>query len=360
MGFGGGALIGAPLADLLMNHFKGPASVGVWETFLTMAAIYAVFMFSGAFGYRVPPANWAPEGWTAPAAKSGLITKHNVHLKDAHKTPQFWLIWLVLCMNVSAGIGVIAVASPMLQEIFGGSLVNQPGIRLDALDAGSKQTVAAIAAGFVGLLSLFNIGGRFVWASFSDKIGRKLTYMTFFVLGIALYAGAPWAAGIGSQALFVVFIGVILSMYGGGFATVPAYLADIFGTQYVGAIHGRLLTAWSTAGVLGPIVVTQITQTQKDQGVPLNLVYNNTLYAMAGFLVVGLIANLLIRPVAERWYTNETAPAQAAVARAGGSYGIGRGGVSGPALLAWACVGLPLLWGVYITVTKALILFRGV
>ena len=360
MGFGGGALIGAPLADLLMNHFKTATSVGVWETFLTMAAIYAVFMFSGAFGYRVPPANWVPEGWTAPAAKSGLITKRNVHLKDAHKTPQFWLIWLVLCMNVSAGIGVIAVASPMLQEIFGGSLVNQPSVKLDALDAGSKQTVATIAAGFVGLLSLFNIGGRFVWASFSDKIGRKLTYMTFFVLGIALYAGSPWAAGIGSQALFVAFICVILSMYGGGFATVPAYLADIFGTQYVGAIHGRLLTAWSTAGVLGPIVVTQITQTQKDQGVPLNLVYNNTLYAMAGFLVVGLIANLLIRPVAERWYMNDAVPAQATVERVGGSYGIGRGGVSGTALLAWACVGLPLLWGIYITVTKALILLRGV
>ncbi len=360
MGFGGGALIGAPLADMLMNHFKTATSVGVWETFLTMAAIYAVFMFSGAFGYRVPPADWVPEGWTAPAAKSGLITKRNVHLKDAHKTPQFWLIWLVLCMNVSAGIGVIAVASPMLQEIFGGSLVNQPGVKLDALDAGSKQTVATIAAGFVGLLSLFNIGGRFAWASFSDKIGRKLTYMTFFVLGIALYAGSPWAAGIGSQALFVAFICVILSMYGGGFATVPAYLADVFGTQYVGAIHGRLLTAWSTAGVLGPIVVTQITQTQKDQGVPLNLVYNNTLYAMAGFLVVGLIANLLIRPVAERWYMNDAVPAQATVERAGRSYGIGRGGLSGAALLAWACVGLPLLWGIYITVSKALILFRGV
>ena len=264
MGFGGGAFIGAPLADILMNYFKTPTSVGVWETFLVMAAIYAVFMFSGAFGYRVAPPNWAPEGWTPPLAKGGLITRHNVHLRDAHKTPQFWLIWIVLCMNVSAGIGVIAVASPMLQEIFGGSLVNQPGVRLEALDAANKQTVATIAAGFVGLLSLFNIAGRFVWASFSDKIGRKLTYLTFFALGIALYAGSPWAAGIGSIALFVAFMGMILSMYGGGFATVPAYLADIFGTQFVGAIHGRLLTAWSTAGVLGPIVVTQITQTQKD------------------------------------------------------------------------------------------------
>ena len=194
----------------------------------------------------------------------------------------------------------------------------------------------------------------------SDKIGRKLTYVTFFALGFALYAGSPWAAGIGSIALFVAFMCVILSMYGGGFATVPAYLADMFGTQFVGAIHGRLLTAWSTAGVLGPIVVTQITQSQKDRGVPLDLVYNNTLYAMAGLLVVGFVANLLIRPVAERWYMTDAAPAVVGATVTGGSFGIGRGGVSGGALLAWACVGLPLAWGVYITLAKALILFRSV
>ncbi|MBC7799105.1 MAG: OFA family MFS transporter, partial [Gemmatimonadaceae bacterium] len=348
MGFGGGAMIGSPLADILMNYFKTATSVGVWQTFVVMAVGYAVFMFAGTFGYRVPPGtNWAPEGWTAPPAKAGgLITRANVHVRDVHKTPQFWLIWIVLCMNVSAGIGVIAVASPMLQEIFGGSLVDQPGVKLDSLDAASKTMVASIAAGFVGLLSLFNIGGRFVWASFSDKIGRKLTYLTFFTLGFALYAGSPWAAGIGSIALFVAFMCVILSMYGGGFATVPAYLADLFGTQFVGAIHGRLLTAWSTAGVLGPIVVTQITQTQKDNGVPLDLVYNNTLYAMAGFLVIGFVANLLVRPVNEKWHMRDAAPAQAsAAAVAGGSYGIGRGGVSTPALIAWTCVGIPLAWG---------------
>ena len=362
MGFGGGALIGAPLADRLMNTFKTPTSVGVWETFLVMAAIYGVFMFAGTFGYRVPPPNWAPEGWTPPASKSGLITTRNVHLRDAHKTPQFWLLWVVLCMNVSAGIGVIAVASPMLQEIFGGSLVNQPGVRLEALDPASKTTVATIAAGFVGLLSLFNIVGRFFWASTSDKIGRKLTYVTFFALGFALYAGSPFAAGIGSVALFVAFMAVILSMYGGGFATIPAYLADLFGTQFVGAIHGRLLTAWSTAGVLGPVVVTQITDAQKAAGVPLNLVYNNTLYAMAGFLVIGFLANLLVRPVAEKWYMTDTAPAgaQAGEVKATGSFGIGRGGFSVPAAIAWACVGLPLLWGVSITLDKALILFRSV
>ena len=359
MGFGGGALIGAPLADILMNTFKTTTSVGVWQTFLVMAALYAVFMFSGSFGYRVPPNDWAPEGWFAPVTKSSLITNNDVHLRDAHKTPQFWLIWLALCMNVSAGIGVIAVASPMLQEIFGGTLVQQPGVRLDALSPANRQMVATIAAGFVGLLSLFNIAGRFVWASFSDKIGRKMTYFTFFALGIALYAGSPWAAGIGSVALFVAFMCVILSMYGGGFATVPAYLADVFGTRYVGAIHGRLLTAWSTAGVLGPIVVTQITQSQKDRGVPLDQVYNNTLYAMAGFLAVGCLANLLIRPVAVRWHIRDGNAMQTAV-KVGGSQGIDRGGFSGATLLAWACVGLPLAWGVSVTLGKALILFQAV
>ena len=359
MGFGGGALIGAPLADKLMNYFRVPGTVGVWETFLALGVIYAVFMFAGTFGYRVPPANWVPEGWTPPPARSGLITTRNVHLRDAHKTPQFWLIWLVLCMNVSAGIGVIAVASPMLQQIFGGSLIGQPGVRLEALDLAGKTAVATIGAGFVGLTSLFNIGGRFFWASISDKIGRKATYFIFFALGIALYAGAPFAAGIGSTLLFVVAMCVIYSMYGGGFATVPAYLSDMFGTKFVGAIHGRLLTAWSTAAILGPIAVTYITQAQKDAGVPNDLVYNRTLYAMAGLLAIGFVANLLIRPVAAKWYMAEdAAPAGVKSASMGGSFGIGRGGLTPGAMLAWAAVVLPLGWGVYVAVTKASVLFK--
>ncbi len=358
MGFGGGALVGAPLANSLMNTFKGPAGVGVWQTFIAMAAIYAVFMFAGAFGYRVPPNNWSPEGWVKPAA-SGMVTSRSVDLKDAHKTPQFWLIWTVLCLNVSAGIGVLAVASPMLQEIFGGALIGKSGVALGALDASGKTAVATVAAGFVGLLSLFNIGGRFFWASFSDKIGRKLTYATFFLLGIVLYAGAPWAASVGGQALFVGAICIALSMYGGGFATVPAYLADVFGTQYVGAIHGRLLTAWSTAGILGPLVVTQITQFQRDAGVPAGAVYNRTLYILASFLVVGFVANLLIRPVAEKWYMPAATPgATGAGAVAGGSFGIGRGGVTPAAVVAWLCVGIPIAFGVYFTLVNALVLFR--
>ena len=358
MGFGGGALIGAPLAQMLMAYFRGPASVGVAPTLLVLAAIYFVFMIAGSFGYRVPPADWKPEGWTAPAAAKGMITSRNVHLQDAHKTPQFWLIWLVLTLNVSAGIGVISVASPMLQEIFAGQLIGLPGVAFAQLDIGQKGQVAAVAAGFVGLLSLFNIAGRFFWASISDKIGRKATYATFFLLGIALYAGSPLVAHAGLVALFVLFMGVILSMYGGGFATVPAYLADMFGTQYVGAIHGRLLTAWSTAGIIGPVVITQIRQAQLAAGVPQQLVYDRTLYILAGFLAVGFVCNLLIRPVAERWYMRESTLAPGMEAGAGGSFGIGRGGMSAAALLAWAAVGLPILWGVWITLQKAVALFQ--
>src|SRR5215468_4761110 len=266
MGFGGGAMIGAPLANKLMNAFHSDTGVGVWQTFVVLAAIHVVFMLSGAFGYRVPPAGWVPDGWTPPPAKPMISTRH-VHLRDAHKTPQFWLIWAVLCLNVSAGIGVLGMASPMLQEIFGGKLIGAPGVGFTQLDDSQKIKIATVAAGFTGLLSLFNIAGRFFWASFSDKIGRKLTYATFFVLGVALYALSPSAARAGSVALFVGMMCIILSMYGGGFATVPAYLADIFGTQFVSAIHGRILTAWSAAGVLGPLLIGYIRDAQIKAGV---------------------------------------------------------------------------------------------
>jgi MFS family permease len=365
MGFGGGAMIGAPLADILMNIFRTPTSVGVWQTFVAMAVIYFVFMVGGAFGYRLPPPNWRPDGWTPPPENArSMITKHQVHLRDAHKTPQFWLVWCVLMLNVSAGIGVIGMASPMLQEIFAGSLIGLPDVKFGQLNDQQRQLVAAIAAGFTGLLSLFNIGGRFFWASLSDKIGRKMTYYTFFALGIALYAASPWAAHIGSKALFVAFFCVILSMYGGGFATVPAYLADLFGTQFVGAIHGRLLTAWSTAGIVGPVVVNYIREFQINAGVPRAQVYDFTMYILAGMLVVGFLCNFLVKPVDPRWYMKEEEVA-ALQARTGptaivqgGSYGIGRGGIDGPAIVAWLIVGVPILWGVWVTLSKAFVLFR--
>ncbi|MGN1285949.1 OFA family MFS transporter [Bradyrhizobium sp. NAS96.2] len=360
MGFGGGAMIGAPLADKLMNYFKTPTSVGVWETFLTMAAIYFVFMTIGAFRYRIPPAGWQPEGWTPPSKANAMISTKNVHLDNAHKTPQFWLIWWVLCLNVSAGIGVIGMASPMLQEIFAGKLIGLPSVPFNALDASQKGQIAAIAAGFAGLLSLFNIGGRFFWASLSDKIGRKNTYYTFFILGIVLYALAPTFAVMGSKLLFVLGFGIILSMYGGGFATVPAYLADMFGTQFVGAIHGRLLTAWSTAGIIGPVVVNYIREFQLAAGVPRDQLYNTTMYILCAMLIAGLICNYLIKPVDPKWHMSDAevaklqdASASAAAAGPHGSYGIGFGGLDAKAALFWLFVGIPLAWGVYMTLLSA-------
>ena len=359
MGFGGGAMIGAPLADWLMNQFKTPTSVGVWETFLAMGAGYLVFMMIGAFRYRLPPAGWRPEGWTPPSEKKTMISEHHVHLDNAHKTPQFWLIWWVLCLNVSAGIGVIGMASPMLQEIFAGKLIGLPDVGFSALNAAQKAQIAGIAAGFAGLLSLFNIGGRFFWASLSDYIGRKNTYYTFFVLGIVLYALAPTFAAMGSKLLFVLGFGIILSMYGGGFATVPAYLADMFGTQFVGAIHGRLLTAWSTAGIIGPVVVNYLREFQLAAGVPRDQLYNSTMYILCAMLVAGFICNFLIKPVNPKWYMSEAEVArlQAASAGAGGaqtgSFGIGKGGLDGKAALFWAFVAIPLAWGVYKTLESA-------
>ncbi|WP_426436436.1 L-lactate MFS transporter [Bradyrhizobium genosp. P] len=364
MGFGGGAMIGSPLANILINTFKSPTSVGVWQTFLVLAIIYFVFMMIGAFAYRVPPAGWRPDGWTPPATTDRMISAANVHLDNAHKTPQFWLIWMVLCMNVSAGIGVLAMASPMLQEIFGGALIGKPEVGFAALDAGQKVAIATIAAGFVGLLSLFNIGGRFFWASLSDKIGRKNTYYTFFVLGIVLYALAPSFAHMGSKALFVAAFCVIITMYGGGFATIPAYLADIFGTQFVGAIHGRLLTAWSTAGVVGPLLVGYIRDAQLQAGIARALVYDRTMYILVGLLVIGLICNLRIRPVDSKWHMSEAevAKLQAETASAvasgpSGSFGIGKGGLDTQAMLFWAFVAIPLAWGVYKTLEGAIRIF---
>jgi len=323
-----------------------------------------VFMMIGAFAYRVSPAGWRPEGWTPPSEKKTMISEHHVHLNDAHKTPQFWLIWWVLCLNVSAGIGVIGMASPMLQEIFAGKLIGLPNVGFNALDGSQKATIAAIAAGFAGLLSLFNIGGRVFWASLSDYIGRKSTYYCFFLLGIALYALAPTFAGMGSKLLFVSAFCVILSMYGGGFATVPAYLADMFGTQFVGAIHGRLLTAWSTAGIIGPVVVNYIREFQLQAGVPRDQLYNTTMYILCSMLIAGLICNYLIKPVDHKWHmsADEVARLQAASAKSEaaiqhGSFGISKGGLDGRSALFWAFVGIPLAWGVWKTLESAIKIF---
>jgi MFS family permease len=282
MGFGSGALVAGPLSIVLMDHFKTATSVGVRETFLVMAGLYFVMMNFGALIVRVPTPGWKPAGWIASARPQKLVTTAQVSVDSAWKTPQFWLLWMVLCMNVTAGIGVLAQASPMAQDMFGIS--------------------PAVAGGFVGLLSIFNMGGRFLWSSFSDIIGRKGVYCVYFLLGCALYLTIPYTQKINSVTLFVAVACVIISMYGGGFATIPAYLRDLFGTMQVGAIHGRVITAWSMAAVVGPQLVTNISAYQKAHGIPKVQAYNSTMYLMAGVLVIGLICNLCIKPVDSKYH----------------------------------------------------------
>jgi MFS family permease len=279
MGFGGAAFIASPLSVWLMGRFTTASHIGVAETFVTLGVIYFIFMMVGATIVRVPAPGWKPEGWVAPAQPKKLVTTHNVYVYEALKTPQFWLIWWVLCLNVTAGIGVLGQASAMSQEMF-------PG-----------RVTAIAAAGFVGLMSLFNMAGRFFWASASDYMGRKNTYYTFFILGAALYAFVPYTGSAGSVVLFVCAYAIIFSMYGGGFATVPAYLRDMFGTRYVGAIHGLLLTAWSMAGIFGPVLVNYIRQWNVDHGVPPAQAYNVTMYVMAVLLIVGFVCNFFVKDV---------------------------------------------------------------
>lgn len=392
MGFGGGAIVGTPLNEALLKHFSKPAtylgteaevkfqvengrsflrsdtgettqvvvldtraaalkpglkagvyavgtgSTGIGETFLALGGLYFLVMIAAAFSFRVPPDGWAPAGWdTAAAARSSkMITTAQVDADEALKTPQFYLLWVVLCFNVTAGIGVLGVAKTMMTDIFQASY---PTI-----------ITARFASTYVLLISVFNMVGRFFWASISDKIGRKPVYSIFFVLGAALYAVIPFVAisASKSHATFwlVAFYGVtmlIFTMYGGGFATIPAYIADLFGSKYVGGIHGRLLTAWSTAGVLGPVAITYLREQSRITAIkdlaqkadpaaftakfgasvekldelvaantvtigrlleispgvadPTSSLYNSTMYAMAALLVLALVANLMIRPV---------------------------------------------------------------
>jgi MFS family permease len=293
MGFGGGAFIASPLSVWLMGKFSSPTHVGVAETFIVMGIIYFCFMMVGAYIVRVPAPGWAPAGYVAPAVPKKLISTQSVFVYDALKTPQFWLIWWILCLNVTAGIGVLGQASAMSQEMF-------PG----------KVTPVA-AAGFVGLMSLFNMGGRFFWASTSDYIGRKNTYFIFFVLGTLLYALVPTTGAIGSVSGFVLCFLIIISMYGGGFATVPAYLRDMFGTRYVGAIHGLLLTAWSMAGIFGPVLVNYIREYNVTHGVAKAQAYNVTMYVMCALLIVGFLCNLLVTAVNSRYHMKQDAAAMA-------------------------------------------------
>ncbi len=368
MGFGGGAMIGAPLADKLMKFFATPASVGVWQTFLALAAIYFVFMMAGALGYRVPASGWKPAGWT-PAVKADntMITDKHVHVSRVWGIPQFWLLWAALMLNVSAGIGILAMSSPLLQEVFGGNLLGVD-VAFNDLTLAQKGQIAAIAAGFTGLLSLFNIGGRFLWASSSDFLGRKNTYYAFFIIGLLLYVSIPTFAHKAQLAFFVASFCVILSMYGGSFATIPAYIADLFGTQNVGAIHGCILTAWSTAGVIGTSLVSYIREYQIAHGVAKAQAYDVTMYVLAGLIVAGLICNALVRPINAKYFMNDAELASerqlahersTASVQEGGSHR-GSAMASNPALVAsaWMAVGIPLAIGIWITLQKAVVLFK--
>lgn len=402
MGFGGGAMIGAPLKEYFIElYYKAPeylgsvgqvdlitregrrfiekagelhevvvigandvgrmivpgpegvylvgtGSVGVAQTFLTIGVIYFLIMMVAAFSYRIPSEDWKPAGWNPPSdAENGkrMMTSNHVHIDAALKTPQFYQLWIVLCLNVTAGIGVLGVAKTMMSEIFGSTL---------------PQIVdGAFAATYVVMISVFNMVGRFFWASASDYVGRKNTYTIFFVFGALLYCSIPFTAqqvSVNPSVVWLVYFYaatmIIFTMYGGGFATIPAYLADVFGTKHVGGIHGRLLTAWSTAGVLGPLAITSLRENAINNAIaglaakvepsafrakfgagidelqvlveqntvtisklmeiapagtvdPTNSVYNNTMYLMAALLLIALVSNLLMRPVKPKHYMTE-------------------------------------------------------
>jgi MFS family permease len=288
MGFGGGALIASPLSESLLSTYAPKPEDAIVPAFLTLGVLYLITMSLGAFTVRVPADDWSPEGYTPPTAENArsMQTTADVTAANSIRTPQFWLLWTVLFCNVTAGIGILEQASPMIQDFF-------PNI--DAKEA----------AGFVGVLSLANMGGRFIWSSTSDVIGRKPIYMGYLGIGAILYFVLA-SSGTAGVALFVAVTALIISFYGGGFATVPAYLKDLFGGLQVGAIHGRLLTAWSAAGIAGPTIVNRVADSQKAAGKEGADLYTLSLYIMIGVLVVGFIANLLIRPVAERHHERAT------------------------------------------------------
>jgi MFS family permease len=298
MGFGGGALIASPASRQLLSLYDADYNSSVATSvasgralvllFLTLGIGYFLIMMFGVANIRVPAPGWKPDGWDpATVAAKPLVTTASVSAANAIRTRSFWLLWIVLFCNVTAGIGILEQASPMIQDFF---------------RSGSASTVSVAAAGgFVGVLSLFNMAGRFAWSSTSDLIGRKPIYMVYLGVGMILYLALA-LFGDAATALFVLLAGVILSFYGGGFATIPAYLRDLFGTFQVGAIHGRLLTAWSAAGIAGPLIVNGFLDSQGKPGTLTSSAYQPALLTMVGVLAVGFVANLLVRPVPEKYH----------------------------------------------------------
>lgn len=376
MGFGGGAMLASPLTAWLLATYADTPSEAIVPTMLTLAVLYGFLMVAGAAVIRIPPPGWKPAGWVPSASASSLQTSANVRVSNAVRTPQFYLLWIVLFTNVTAGIGILEQASPMIQDFF-------------------PFVTPETAAGFVGLLSLANMSGRFVWSSTSDKTGRKRIYMMYLGVGALLYAILA-ATGQSAIGLFVALTFVIVTFYGGGFATVPAYLKDLFGGLEVGAIHGRLLTAWSAAGVAGPLIVNRIADARSANGVEGAALYLPSLVVMASILVIGFVANLLIRAVSPRFHEPDVSAAAAALAPAASvasRVGAGAGATAvverekadvvvedetpeeiaedevaapaahaGPALRAtaialWCVVGALLAYGIAMTVIKAAALF---
>ncbi|EEO28088.1 OFA family MFS transporter [Oxalobacter paraformigenes] len=373
-GFGGGAMVGAPLAQKLIAFFATPTSVGLWQAFFVMACCYTVMMLLGCFTIKVAPSGYKPAGWVpkntgnmVDDGHGGLIeaSSFNVSTSKAVRTPQFWFCWFMLFLNIAAGIGVLAMASPLLQEVFAGNLIGMPGVPFDQLTDGQKGQVAMIAAGFTGLLSLFNIGGRVVWASLSDKLGRKTVYFIYSIVGAILYASIPTLASSLNLILFLCAVCVCISFYGGGFSTIPAYLADLFGTQFVGAIHGRLLTAWSTAGLLSPLLINIIRDMQLNAGVAKAQAYSVTLYIMAVLLVIEFFFAIMIRPVNSKYYMTEEEVKAAkaeleekvAQAQASGVVPPAKPTSAGTMIICWLIVGIPLLWGIYQVVLQTAKMF---
>ncbi|MFE7630640.1 OFA family MFS transporter [Kocuria sp. NPDC057446] len=300
MGFGGGALIASPLSAALLNFYDPNSGTEGWvasgdavgKLFLTLGVVYLAYMLFGAFTIKVPASDWKPEGFDPAQVESkALVTSNHVSARNAIRTRQFWLVWIVLFCNVTAGIGILEQAAPMIQDFF------------RQADGASLVTVA-VAGGFVGLLSIGNMGGRFVWSTTSDILGRKRIYMIYLGVGAALYTVLA-LFGSTSTLLFVLLAFIIISFYGGGFATVPAYLRDLFGTYQVGAIHGRLLTAWAAAGVAGPLIVNAFLDAQGTPGELTAQAYQPALLTMVGLLVVGFVANLLVNPVDAKYHEPE-------------------------------------------------------
>lgn len=362
VGFYGGTLVGAPLADTLMEAFATQTDVGVWKTFLVLAMVYWAVMMAGTLGYRLPPPGWRPGPQDPASRQRALNTEDLVHPDVAVRTRQFWLLWAVLALNATAGMGVLAMASPLLQEAFGGQLIGIP-VPFGQLSPAQLGKVAAAAARFIGLLCLADLFGRLFWARVSGWLGRQDTFLVFFLVGLTVYASIPWTVSQHILDLFVGFFCVLFSLYGGGFATIPAYLADLFGTRMVSVIHGRLLTAWAAAAVAGPVLVNSIRDYELEHGVARAHAYSITMYILAGLLAAGLVCNLLIRGVAEKYHmTREQIAAldDARLSRPRSTPAPAERAATTPrwlVLLVWISVCLPLAWGVWTTLHQTRMLF---